>query len=127
MAIIIKNVHSSENGSDGVRISINSNSDIDITLDNINTFNNGGMGLNFTRKITLQEHLSLDSSVKTEEIKQVIEEIRLKSHTTKPEIIVEASGLHKRITDATLNLSTFVSNIVSLASNPSIQGMFTNT
>ena len=127
MAIIIKNVESSGNGGDGVRFSNISTADTDITLDNIKTFGNRGTGLNFTNETTLQKYLSLDDSVETEDIVKIIEEIRLKRHTDQPETIVSKSGLYQKITDASLNFSTFVNNLASIASNPSIQGMFTNT
>ena len=125
MSITMRNVTASGNGRSGIRIEAESGTEIN--LDNITTNDNGAIGLNITQRTTLQEYLGLSSTVDIEDIKKVIEEVRQKRHTVQPETIISASGLYQRITDATLNFSTFASNIVSIASNPSIQGMFTNT
>ena len=116
MTIRIRGLVANNNGGDGIRIE----GDVQLDAEDIRAEGNGGQGVNILRHASLLEQLGLPKETDPQALARLLQELQ-STPLEKREETVRSSGILQRMGRGVIDLTTVISNILSIATNPAVQ------
>jgi hypothetical protein len=118
MVIRIRGLIANNNGGDGIRIE----GDVDLDAEDVRAEGNEGQGVAIFRYAPLMSQLGLPRETDPAALAEVLQMLQHVAPQSREEA-VRSSGAIARLWKGSVDASSLVNNVVSIASNPAVQNV----